>query len=81
MDKSLKAKFTNVLAHEAEYILKHEEDVERKLSNMNTIFNLQKILDNYDELEPLLIEFFDKKAKIDKWHCSKNELERGDDAK
>lgn len=67
MDKSIYTKIDNVLKAEAEYIMKHEENTQSKANKMNTIFNLKKIIDNYEELEPLLIEHFSKKAQKEKW--------------
>ena len=67
MDKTLKKTLSNRLKCEAEYILNSEEDIRIKCEKMNTIFNLQKVLDSYDELEPLLTNFFAEKAKREKW--------------
>lgn len=63
MNKEIKTKLDNVLKSEGDYILKNETDKNKKIDKMNTIFNIKKILDNYDELEPVLIEFFNKKAE------------------
>ena len=65
MDKHLRTVLSNTLKNEAKYILEHDTDC--KLEKMNTIFNLQKILNNYDELEPLLQDFFRKKYDKEKW--------------
>lgn len=67
MDKSLEIKLKNVLKHEAKYIMTYEENTDLKLDKMNTIFNLEKIIENYDELEPLLTKFFINKAEKIKW--------------
>lgn len=67
MEKSIYVKVDNVLKAESEYIMKHEKDTKAKLNKMNTLFNLKKFIDNYDELEPLLKEFFNKKADKEKW--------------
>lgn len=50
MDKNIYAKIDNVLKAESDYIMKHEENTKEKLNKMNTLFNLKKIIDNYDEL-------------------------------
>lgn len=63
MDKEIKTKLDNVLKAEGDYILKNENNKNKKIDKMNTIFNMKKIIDNYDELEPVLIEFFSKKAE------------------
>jgi hypothetical protein len=35
---------------------------------MNDITNIIKIIDNYDELEPVLQDFFKKRAEKEKWN-------------
>jgi hypothetical protein len=67
MDETLKKTLFNRLKCEAKYILNSKEDIRIKCEKMNVIFNLQKVLDNYDELEPLLTKFFAEKAKREKW--------------
>ena len=63
MNKEIKTKLDNVLKSKGDYILKNENDKNKKIDKMNTIFNMKKIIDNYDELEPVLIEFFSEKAE------------------
>lgn len=74
MDKGLKVTLSNRLKYEAECILKSDENIKIKFKKMDIILNLQKILENYDELEPLLKNFFTEKAKQKKWERS-NESE------
>ena len=64
MYKEVEVKLNNVLRAESDYIMKNEKDISKKLDKMNTLFNLKKIIDNYDELEPVLKEYF--KYKEDK---------------
>lgn len=71
MDKLIKRKLSNVLKQEAEYILRSDNELSDKVDSMNIIFNLQKILDNYDDLEPVLRDFFEKKEQKDKWERNK----------
>lgn len=65
MDKGIKEKISKLLMEEAKSLL-NEEGRER-VHKLNDIFNTQKILDNYDELEPTIQEYFRKKAEKDKW--------------
>ena len=58
MDKEIKTKLDNVLKAEGDYTLKNENNKNKKIDKMNTIFNMKKIIDNYDELEPVLRDFF-----------------------
>ena len=44
-----------------------ETDIQKKVNKMNIWFNIKQIIDNYDELEPILKEYFDKKAQKEKW--------------
>ena len=66
MDKSIHTILNNVLKTEAQYIIDNEKDKDTKIKKMNTIFNLKKIIDNYDELEPVLIRYFNDKGK-ERW--------------
>ena len=52
---------------EIEYIMKNEKETKEKLNKMNTLFNLKKIIDNYDELEGTLKKFFEEKAEKEKF--------------
>lgn len=67
MDKGIYTKIDNVLKAESEYVMKHEENTKEKLNKMNTLFNLKKIIDNYDELEGILRKFFKEKAEKEKF--------------
>lgn len=67
MDKGIYTKIDNVLKAESDYIMKHEENTKEKLNKMNTLFNLKKIIDNYDELEGTLKKFFEEKAEKEKF--------------
>jgi len=62
MNKEIKTKLDNVLKAEAEYTMKNEENLHTKVEKMDILFNLKKILDNYDDLEPVLIDYFNRKA-------------------
>lgn len=73
MDKFLRRKLENMLRCEGTYVLEHEKDKDTKVSIMNDIFNMEKIVKYYDELEPLLIEFFEKKVKEERWKNSENQ--------
>ena len=67
MDKEIKTKLDNMLKAECEYTLKIEKDRNKKINKMNTIFNIKKILDNYDDLEPVLRDFFNKKVENERF--------------
>lgn len=68
MEKLIKWKISNVLKATAESILENtNESSEIRLARMDTVMNLQKIVDNYDELEPVLKKFFAEKASKEKW--------------
>ena len=66
MNKFIKTKLNNVLKTELEFTMHNDEDTLEKLDRVNTIQNIKKVIDNYDELEPLLKEFFSKKADKEK---------------
>jgi len=67
MDKEIQTKLNNVLKAEAKYVMENEKDLYTKVEKMDTLFNLKKILDNYDELEPVLIDYFNRKADREKF--------------
>lgn len=67
MNEEIKAKLNNVLKAEAEYTMKNETNTNVKLEKMNTLFNLKKIIDNYDELEHVLVDYFNKKAEKERF--------------
>ena len=73
MNKSVYAKLNNVLKHELKYTVDCDESVEEKLERADTLINLKKILDNYDELEPLLKSYFLRKVEKDRWDLYKGE--------
>lgn len=73
MDKVLETKLNNILIGELQLIKNSNESVEEQLKKVDTIANLKKILDNYDELDPILRTFFADKANKEKW---KNRNER-----
>lgn len=68
MDKYLRTILSNTVKHEARHTL-YDDDiiVEIKIDRLNTLCNFQKIIENYDELEPMLKKFFIEKAEREKW--------------
>ncbi len=66
MNEIIKVKLLNILKAEAEYTLHSDEDIEEKIERMNDIFNIKKIIENYEELEPLLKKYFREKAEKEK---------------
>ena len=67
MNELVKIRVKNVLKAEARLIIGSGEDVQAKVDKMNDITNLVKIIDNYDELEPILKQYFEEKAQKEKW--------------
>ena len=67
MNKSLKNSLNETLKSEATYIMRTDEDILIKIDRMNEVINMQKIIENYEELQPVLKKFFDEKALKDKW--------------
>lgn len=69
LNSMLYYKLTNILKTEAEQTMKQKEGIDYE--KMDNIFNLKKILDSYDELEPLLKKFFMEKARKEKYDREK----------
>ena len=71
LNRMLYNKLIGFLKEEGELTLKYQEDKEIKYETMDNIFNLKKVLDSYDELEPLLKKFFIEKARKEKYEKEK----------
>ena len=67
MTKELKTKLNNILKAECTYNIEYTLDITEIYKNMESIFNLKKILDNYDDLEPILRDYFIKKAERERF--------------
>ncbi|MBR3002884.1 MAG: hypothetical protein IKF38_04930 [Clostridia bacterium] len=67
MNILLKTKLINVLKAEARQILDSDEEMSSKVNKMNDIGHLLKIIQNYDELEPVLAKYFAEKHNKEKW--------------
>lgn len=67
MNKELETKLFNVLKAEFDYIKKHEENGDKRVERMLDILHLEKIIENFDELEPVLQKYFAEKAKKEKF--------------
>lgn len=67
MYKELERKLTNVLKAEFNYVKTHENDKDKRLNRMNDIFHITQILSNFDELEPIIADYLNKKADKERW--------------
>ena len=67
MYKELESKLTNVLKSEFDYIMKNEEDKNVQLDKATDVYKMGKIIENFDELQPVIADFFKKKAEKEKW--------------
>ena len=67
MNDLLKTKLINVLKAEARQILDSDEEMSSKVNKMNDIDHILKIIQNYDELEPVLQKYFAEKHNKEKW--------------
>ena len=68
MDNKLKKRLFSNLEEEASYIMRSDAKISEKIERMNDVINLTKIIENYEELEPLLKKYFEDKAKKEKWN-------------
>jgi len=76
MNKELYEKLVDLLETEGTDILQNENNIDLKFSKMNTIFNLKKILDNYEELEQVLANFFKEKSQREKIERNREDYEK-----
>lgn len=67
MDKDIKQRLMKELQSEADLVSKNEKDKNIKLKKLNDIFNILKILENFEELEPTIAKYFAEKAQRDKY--------------
>ena len=67
MYKELEKKLTNVLKAEFDYVKTHENDKNKRLNRMNDIFHVTQVLANFDELEPVIADYLNKKARKEKF--------------
>lgn len=67
MNKELETKLFNVLKAEFNYVRTHENDQNKRLTKMNDIFHVTQILANFDELEPIIADYLNKKARKEKF--------------
>lgn len=67
MYKELETKLMNVLKAEFDYVETHENVKELKLQKMGDVYHMQKIINNFDELEPVIAEYLNKKAERERF--------------
>ena len=67
MDRMLRIKLENILRTESTKTMEEKMDLNDKINKMNDLFNLKKILDNYDELQPIISEYLNNKAWKEKF--------------
>ena len=57
----------NYLNFECQETMAKDFDINSKYEKMNVLFNIKKYLDNYEDLEIILKDYFKEKAQKDKW--------------
>ena len=67
MNKNIKKKLVTFLSNESHAIFHEDGEIVEKIDRMNTILRLTQIVENYDELEPVLQKFFREKADKEKY--------------
>lgn len=67
MYKELEKKLTNVLKAEFDYVKTNENDKNKRLNRMNDILHITQVLANFDELEPVIADYLNKKARKEKF--------------
>lgn len=67
MYKELETRLVNTLKAEYDYVKEHETNIDDKRKKMFDIFHMQQVLLNFDELEPVIADYLNKKAKKEKF--------------
>lgn len=62
MNDIIKMKLNKMIKNEAKLLLKNK-DLENRLDDLDDLYIFRRVLENYEELEPTLREFFVKKDK------------------
>lgn len=67
MDEEIKRKIEHFLRTEGQNIMDNGTDIYKQSRQMDIIFNFKKILDNYDELKPILVKYFGEKTEKERF--------------
>ena len=62
MYKELKVRLLNQLKAEADYVEKFEKDKTARFEKFNDIMNITKVLDNYEDIEPVVAKAINELA-------------------
>ena len=60
-------KLNNIIEKEMENTNSKKFSLKEKVEQQTVLFRIYKIINSYDELEPILTKFFNEKAKEEKW--------------
>lgn len=67
MYKELETRLVNTLKAEYDYVKEHETNIDNKRKKMFDVFHMQQVLLNFDELEPVIEDYLNKKAKKERF--------------
>ena len=67
MDEDIKMQISKMLEEEANKIKVSNIDNAKKVKDLSAILRLLQIIDNFDELEPIVQEYINKKAVENKF--------------
>ena len=67
MYKELETRLVNTLKAEYDYVKEHETNIDNKRKKMFDVFHMQQVLLNFDELEPIIADYLNKKARKEKF--------------
>jgi hypothetical protein len=65
MDLFIKTKLSNVIRNEAKNLLA-KDDLENRLNDLDDLYILRRVVENFEEIESNLREFFSQKDKEEK---------------
>lgn len=62
-------RLSRILAEQMAYVSENDSfSLYEKAEQMTVFYRVSKILENYDELEPVLSKYFSKKAEKERWN-------------
>ena len=67
MYKELKEIVYKALEKETDKIYNSDVDIAQKIEKQNDVLNLIKVIEHYEELEPMMAKYFNEKARKEKF--------------
>jgi hypothetical protein len=67
MNDLIRKELKSFIKEQGDKTLKENVELSEKIQRLDTLINLTKIVEHYDELQPILRDYFNGKADKEKW--------------